>query len=170
MLGWFFRIPLNAVHTFVCTAGLLSYTRAAEELNVTQGVVNWQIAILESYLGQHLFHRVGRGIALTYVGERYASDVCKALARLEFASTRIRHRSDESLLIVGATVAVSCWVNSRLTNFQRAHRSLSVHLRNITAATELHGFDIAVLDQTATEPSVESPKILHERRIPYQNA
>ena len=39
--------------------------------------------------------------------ERYASDVREALARLEFASTRIMHRSDESVLIVGATAAVS---------------------------------------------------------------
>ena len=74
---------------------------------MTQGAVNRQTAILESYIGQHLFRRISRGIALTYVGERYASDVREVLARLEFASTRIMHRSDESVLIVGATAAVS---------------------------------------------------------------
>ena len=98
---------MNAESTFECAARLLSHTRAAAELSVTQGAVNRQTAILESYIGQHLFRRISRGIALTYVGERYASDVREALARLEFASTRIMHRSDESVLIVGATAAVS---------------------------------------------------------------
>ena len=41
-----------------------------------------------------------------------------------------------------------------------------MHLHDITAATELHGIDIAVLDQPATEPSVESPKTLHESLTP----
>ena len=158
-----FRAPLNAVRTFECAARLRSYTRAAAELGVTQGAVSRQIATLESYIGQPLFRRAGRGIALTFAGERYATDVRAALANLESASAQIIHRPDESVLIVGATAVASRWLIGRLAEFQRAHRTLSVHLRDIAAAAELYGIDIAVLDEPAAEPSLESQEILRER-------
>jgi len=161
-----FRTPLNAVRTFECAARLLSYTRAAEELGVTQGAISRQVATLESYIGQPLFRRVGRGIALTFAGERYASDVREALARVESASARVMHRPDESVLIVGATAVASRWLIGRLANFQRAHRALSVHLRDIASTADLHGIDIAVLGEAADEPSVESLEILRERLTP----
>ena len=161
-----FRTPLNAVRTFECAARLLSYTRAAVELGVTQGAVSRQIATLESYIGQPLFRRAGRGIALTFAGERYATDVRAALANLESASAQIIHRPDESVLIVGATAVASRWLIGRLAEFQRAHRTLSVHLRDIAAATELYDIDIAVLDEPAAEPSLESQEILRERLTP----
>lgn len=161
-----FRTPLNAVRTFECAARLLSYTRAAEELGVTQGAVSRQIATLEGYIGQPLFRRAGRGIALTFAGERYAAEVREALARLESASARIMRRPDESVLIVGATAVASRWLIARLAEFQRAHRDLSVHLRDIASSAELHGIDIAVLGAAADEPSVESQEILRERLTP----
>ena len=161
-----FRTPLNAVRTFECAARLLSYTRAAAELGVTQGAVSRQIATLESYIGQPLFRRAGRGIALTFAGERYATDVRAALANLESASAQIIHRPDESVLIVGAAAVASRWLIGRLAEFQRAHRTLSVHLRDIAAAAELYGIDIAVLDEPAAEPSLESQEILRERLPP----
>ena len=161
-----FRTPLNAVRTFECAARLLSYTRAAEELGVTQGAVSRQIATLETYIGQPLFRRVGRGIALTFAGERYATDVREALARVESASARVMHRPDESVLIVGAAAVASRWLIGRLADFQRAHRALSVHLRDIASTADLHGIDIAVLVEPANEPSVDSLEILRERLTP----
>ena len=161
-----FRTPLNAVRAFECAARLLSYTRAAAELGVTQGAVSRQIATLESCIGQPLFRRAGRGIALTFAGERYAADVRAALASLESASARIIHRPDESVLIVGASAVASRWLIGRLAEFQRAHRTLSVHLRDIAGTADLHGIDIAVLDAPATEPSLDSREILRERLTP----
>lgn len=161
-----FRTPLNAVRTFECAARQLSYTRAAEELGVTQGAVSRQIATLESYIGQPLFRRVGRGIALTFAGERYARDVREALAQLESASARIMHRPDESVLIVGATAVASRWLIGWLADFQRAHRALSVHLRDIAVPADMQGVDIAVLGEPAAEPSIESREILRERLTP----
>ncbi len=161
-----FRTPLNAVRAFECAARALSYTRAAEELGVTQGAVSRQIATLEGYIGQPLFRRVGRGIALTFAGERYASEVRDALASLESASARIMRRPDEAVLIVGATAIASRWLIGRLAEFQRAHRALSVHLRDVASTADLHGIDIAVLSEPAQEPSLESNEILRERLIP----
>lgn len=160
------RTPLNAVRAFECAARVLSYTRAAEELGVTQGAVSRQIATLEAYIGQPLFRRVGRGIALTFAGERYAREVRDALASLESASARIMRRPDEAVLIVGATAIASRWLIGRLADFQRAHRALSVHLRDVTSTADLHGIDIAVLSEPAQEPSIASQEILRERLIP----
>lgn len=141
-------------------------TRAALELSVTQGAVSKQIATLEPYIGQPLFRRAGCGIALTFAGERYATDVRTALANLESASARIIHRPDRSVLIVGTTAVASRWLIGRLAEFQRAHRTLSVHLRDIGEAAKLYGIDIAVLDEPAAEPSLESQEILRERLTP----
>lgn len=161
-----FRTPLNAVRAFECAARLLSYTRAAEELNVTQGAVSRQVATLEAFIGQPLFRRVGRGIALTFAGERYAAEVRDALANLESASARIMRRPDEAVLIVGASAVASRWLIGRLAEFQRTHRALSVHLRAIASTMEMQGIDIAVLEEPAREPSFDSVEILRERLIP----
>jgi LysR family glycine cleavage system transcriptional activator len=63
--------PLNALHAFEVAARHLSFTRAADELNVTQGAVSHRIRALEERLGRPLFRRDGRAMALTEAGEDY---------------------------------------------------------------------------------------------------
>ncbi len=163
-----FRTPLNAVRAFECAARLRSYTRAARELGVTQGAVSRQIATLEAYLGQPLFRRAGGGIALTYAGEQYAAAVRDSLADIESASSRLMRRTGDAVLVVGATAVASRWLIGRLAEFQRAHRPLSVHLRVIGSADEMHGsgIDIAVIGEAAPGPSLESCEILREMLTP----
>ncbi|MEX2617313.1 MAG: LysR substrate-binding domain-containing protein [Alphaproteobacteria bacterium] len=163
-----FRTPLNAVRAFESAARLLSFTRAAQELGVTQGAVSRQVATLENHLGQKLFQRVGRSIALTYAGQHYASDIRDALARIESASARMIRRPEDAVLTVGATSVASRWLIGRLADFQRTHRALSVHLRVLETAAALHGsgIDIAVLGENTDSASLESREIGLESLIP----
>jgi LysR family transcriptional regulator, glycine cleavage system transcriptional activator len=158
------QTPLNAVRAFESAARLLSYTKAAKELGVTQGAVSRQISTLESYLGQRLFRRVGRGIALTYPGAQFADDARRALAGIESAASRIMQRPDNAVLTIGATNDASRWLVRRLTEFQRAHRGVSVHLRVLDSAADMHGggVDIAVLGEAAPSPSLSMIEILRE--------
>ncbi|MBL4719668.1 MAG: LysR family transcriptional regulator [Alphaproteobacteria bacterium] len=158
------RTPLNAVRAFESAARLLSYTKAAEELGVTQGAVSRQIATLERYLGRQLFRRVGRGIELTYTGAQFSQEARRALAGLESAVARIMRRPDSAVLTIGATNDASRWLVRRLTEFQRAHRSVSVHLRVIDSTADMHGggVDIAVLGEPAPSPSLSMVEILRE--------
>lgn len=162
------RTPLNAVRAFESAARLRSFTRAAQELGVTQGAVSRQVATLEQHLGQKLFRRVGRSIELTYAGQHYAADIRDALARIEAASARLMRRPEDAVLTVGATTVASRWLIGRLADFQRSHRALSVHLRVLESPEGLYGsgIDIAVLGEAADSASLESREIGHEDLIP----
>ena len=61
--------PLPALHTFLITAQCCNFTRAGEQLHITQGAVSRQIAGLEEHLGYPLFHRQARGLSLTEQGQ-----------------------------------------------------------------------------------------------------
>jgi len=60
--------PLGSLRAFEAAARYLSFTRAAEELHVTQAAVSHQIKSLEEFLGKKLFHRRNRELALTEQG------------------------------------------------------------------------------------------------------
>ena len=66
------RLPLGAIRVFEAAARLGSFTRAAQELGVTQAAVSWQVKALEERLGQSLFRRATREVTLTAAGERLA--------------------------------------------------------------------------------------------------
>ena len=109
-----FRTPLNAVRAFESAARLRSFTRAAQELGVTQGAVSRQVATLEGHLGRKLFRRAGRGIEITHIGQIYAAETRDALARIKASGARLLRRPDDTVLTVGATSVASSpgWRNS----------------------------------------------------------
>lgn len=67
--------PLRAVHYFESVARLLSFSKAAEELNVTQSAVSHQVRLLEEYLGEQLFVRQGRKLSLSQSGALYLEEI-----------------------------------------------------------------------------------------------
>ncbi len=163
-----FRTPLNAVRAFESAARLRSFTRAARELGVTQGAVSRQVASLENHLRRKLFRRAGRGIEITHAGQHYAAEIRDSLARIEAAGARLRRRPDDTVLTVGATSVASRWLIARLAEFQRVHRSLSVHLRVLETILDLSGSgaDIAVTGEPAESPSLASKEIAREMLTP----
>ena len=76
------RISLNGLQAFATAARHLSFTRAAEELCVTQAAVSHLIKTLETQVGRPLFHRTARGLQLTDDGARLAPAVQQAVAQL----------------------------------------------------------------------------------------
>ncbi len=63
------KLPLNAIRVFEAVARLRSFTRAGEELGMTQTAVSYQVKILEEHVGEPLFLRQARRIDLTATGE-----------------------------------------------------------------------------------------------------
>ena len=80
-------IPLNALRVFEAAARLKSFTRAAEELGITQAAVSWQVKALERRLDQALFLRLPREVALTSSGERLSNAATQAMTILRTALT-----------------------------------------------------------------------------------
>ncbi|HBN49384.1 MAG TPA: LysR family transcriptional regulator, partial [Thalassospira sp.] len=85
---------LTALQFFESSARHLSFTRAAEELNVTQSAISRQIRALEEYLGRDLFRRVKKRLKLTAAGEAYAAQVRDLLDRAEAATLQVMAYSD----------------------------------------------------------------------------
>ncbi len=124
--------PLKALPPFEAVARLSSFSRAAEEMNLTQSAISHQIRALEDSLGEALFIRAGRNVSLTQAGEQFLEEVAPALARIERAAGRLRGSSDERLrLAVPSSLAV-CWLIPRLPQFQRQHPEIELDLEMLS--------------------------------------
>jgi DNA-binding transcriptional LysR family regulator len=124
--------PLRALPVFEAVARTLSFSAAAEELHVTQSAVSHQIRQLEDHLGESLFERGGRHVALTDQGERYLEAVAPALAQIERASEQLRGVSDSRIrLAVPSSFAVT-WLIPRLPHLQRQHPELDLDLEMLS--------------------------------------
>lgn len=140
------RTPnLNALRMFDAAARHLNFRLAAEELNLTQGAVAQQVRRLEAELGQTLFHREARGLALTEVGRRYHEPVHRALSMIEAATQNLQPSSGTVTLSVTPSFA-SKWLVPRLASFADAHPDLDLRTSASTALSNFtsDGVDIAI--------------------------
>jgi LysR family glycine cleavage system transcriptional activator len=120
--------PLAAVRVFEAAARHGNFTRAGEELGMTQAAVSYQMKLLEERLGAPLFARSGRGIALTETGRRLAPQISSAFDAMVDAFATV-HAENESVLTISApgTFATN-WLAGRLGAFQLSRPGLAVRL------------------------------------------
>ena len=118
--------PLNALAAFEAAARLCSFTRAGEELCVTQAAISQHIRHLEEYLGVPLFIRRAPGVRLTPDGERYYRTVSAALESLRLESARIRRGAGQLVVVAEASFA-NRWLAPRLSRF--CERAADIDLR-----------------------------------------
>lgn len=140
---------LSALRAFDAAARHSSFTKAADELGLTQSGISWQIRNLEAFLGLTLFHRSGPRIVLTDPGSAYFRDITQALDRLEEVSIdAVRGRRVETSVMLGAqTTFASHWLTPRLGGFLAAHPDIPLDLAKVTAEVDFDTtrIDIAVL-------------------------
>ena len=124
------KLPsLNALHAFEAAARLESVTRAGRELHVTHGAVSRQIKALEADLGQALFMRDGRGLALTPAGVLLRDATGAAFQQLEQSWTELRRGSGPSALVLGCPGSVLArWVIPQLPRLSLELPDLKLHL------------------------------------------
>lgn len=120
--------PLKSLPVFEAVARLNSFSLAAEELAVSQSAVSHQIKQLETYLGETLFNRTGRYLALTEDGRQYLEAVSSALLQIERASEQLLgHEESRLRLSVFSSFAVR-WLAPRLPDLQRVHPQVELSL------------------------------------------
>ncbi|MCL2892625.1 LysR substrate-binding domain-containing protein [Brenneria tiliae] len=134
--------PLNALHAFVVTARHLNFTRAAEELFVTQGAVSRQIATLEAWLGVMLFQRHARGLRLTPQGSRLLPEISEIFEQLFNVTGKVRERG--AVRMKAPTCAMR-WLLPHLMRMEQARPDIHVSL---TTTTE-HDVDFRAEDYDA---------------------
>jgi LysR family glycine cleavage system transcriptional activator len=161
--------PLNAIKAFEAAVRLGSFTRAADELNVTHGAVSRQIRLLEAWFGTRLFLRTSRNAVLTQVGTDLLAEAGPALDRLAAAAQRLQNRRlPAGVLRVSALPTFAMrWLIPRLPDFQRHHPGLELQIVTASAPAEQFRMDVdAVISGPSRQPGWIGNRFLGEARLP----
>jgi LysR family glycine cleavage system transcriptional activator len=177
--------PLSTIRVFEAAARLQNLSRAAEELNMTQSAVSYQIKQIEAFVGGPLFVREARGVRLNQRGEQLAPMVQAALASLARAFRAVSDKAHAVLAISTMQTIAGNWLAPRIGSFQMLHPEFAVRLdissRLADFATD--GIDVAIrsgkgdwaglechliFDQTFT--AVASPDYLNREGRPQSPA
>lgn len=137
--------PLNALKAFESAARHLSFTKAADELCVTQAAVSHQIKLLEDFLELVLFKRKNRALELTELGKAYFIDVSKILHRLAEATDKLREQKNEKHLTISVPQTFGIqWLVPHLSEFNRMYPEIEVRLKGVDHDEGLLSKDIDV--------------------------
>lgn len=126
--------PLQTLLCFEAAARHESYTRAAQELALTQGAVSRQIGTLEAFLGVSLFRRTQHGVALTASGTAYARQMTHRLEALErdTLDAMAHQGAGGSLALATVPTFATRWLIPRLPDFAARHPDVVVHIETRT--------------------------------------
>lgn len=166
-------MELHQLAYFVAVAERLHFSRAAEALHVAQPAVSQQIRKLEAELGQQLFHRMKRRVALTPAGEallpwarRILADVAAARAEVQELSGLVKGR-----LAVGATPSVSTHLlPPLLSEYHRRHPGIEFRVReagsrDLVQQLEAGELDLAIIILPVGHPMLETVPLLEEELV-----
>lgn len=113
---------MSELHAFATALKLNSFTRAAEQLCVTQGAISRAVARLESHFGQALLVRGPAGLAPTAAGRKLLEGTADALERIEHVSRELRMPPERNALFLSVVPTLaSVWLMPRLPDFHRRH-------------------------------------------------
>ncbi|MBV2132453.1 LysR family transcriptional regulator [Pseudomonas sp. MAP12] len=164
------KIPSTAaLVAFESAARHQSFTKAAEELALTQSAVCRQIAALEAFLGVELFRRTRRGVMLTEEGLSYGRRIAAQLDAVERDTLAVMgQQGSTSLELAVVPTFATQWLLPRLKDFQRLHPEVTVNLTNRTrpflfADTE---FDAALYFGDGDWPGTAADFLMRENPLP----
>jgi LysR family glycine cleavage system transcriptional activator len=161
--------PLNALKAFEAAARSESFTRAAEELCVTQGAVSQQVKALEATLGINLFIRERQRLVITEAGREYLAVVRDALDRIALGTERLLQRQISGILTVSTSPDFAAkWLVHRLGRFAEAHPDIdlrvSATMHQVDFARE--EVDLAVRHGDGNWPGLGVARLCSEQLFP----
>ncbi len=161
--------PRNALRAFEAAARHLSFTRAAEELNVTQAAISHQVKTLEERLGVMLFRRLNRRLLLTDAGQSYLPPVRQAFDGIAAATGRLTARDSAGALTVSVIPSFAgTWLVPKLSSFRARQPDVDVR---ISPSFELIDFtrediDVAIRYGRGDWPGLRCDWLMAEELIP----
>ncbi|UIN00206.1 transcriptional regulator GcvA [Yersinia ruckeri] len=137
--------PLNALRVFDAAARQLSFTKAADELFVTQAAVSHQIKSLEDFLGLKLFRRRNRSLLLTEEGQSYYLDIKEIFTSINEATRKLQARSAKGALTVSLPPSFAIqWLVPRLSSFNSAYPGIDVRIQAVDREEDKLADDVDV--------------------------
>jgi LysR family glycine cleavage system transcriptional activator len=126
--------PLNSLRAFESAARQLSFTKAADELFVTQAAVSHQIKSLENFLSIKLFHRKNRALLLTEEGQSYFHDLRNIFVDIQDATQRLVAMGAKGAITIATPPSfASQWLVPRLHKFSAEHGDIDVRIKAVDA-------------------------------------
>jgi len=164
------RLPsLDLLKGFEAAARLLSFTKAGEELYLSQSAVSRQIQELEEQLGVRLFERRHRALVLTEAGQTLYAAAAQALATMRAVTDRLRAARGRQRLAVTTTQSfASLWLIPRLAGFTGRHPELDVRISADSRVLDLErdGIDLAIRHGPAKMAGSGAVRLFGERMFP----
>jgi LysR family transcriptional regulator, glycine cleavage system transcriptional activator len=161
--------PLDLLVGFESAARHLSFTKAGEELYLTQSAVSRQIKELEDQLGVPLFQRRHRALALTEAGHQFYAAAAQALSTMRAATERLRSQTGRKALSVTTTHSfASLWLIPRLAGFTRDHPGVDVRITADIKMQDLErdGLDVALRHGPASLAGPNAVRLFGEKVFP----
>ncbi|MCK1612605.1 MULTISPECIES: LysR family transcriptional regulator [unclassified Bradyrhizobium] len=165
-------ISLNALNTFECAARLLSFSAAAEELNLTRSAVSHQITKLEEIFGFRLFDRRSDGVVLTSAGAGYYNKIRGALSEIgEVTSDVLGRPRRQRLTVHSAPTFSSRWLLSKITRFTAAFPDIDLRIIAASGPPDFRdpGLDVAICYGAQGLPNCSEQLFLTEGVYPMCN-
>lgn len=161
--------PLNSLVAFEAAARHLSFTRAAEELNVTQGAISRQMRLLEDYIGQKLFLRHNRNLSLSPAGTRYYHSIDPALRSIAKSTSDLKMwRQEHRLKVITSHAIASFWLLPKLSEFQQDHPDVDIKIHAVDSLQDIQEsvFDIALFCCQTPPDNMRTTALFSERVFP----
>lgn len=160
---------ITALQCFEAVTRHLSFTRAAEELSLTQSAVSKQVAQLEEMLQQLLFRRVRRRLQLTPAGALYLAEVRKILEQIELSTHYLRSYGGETEVLRISTPSTfgARWLVPRLKGWRLRHPHIHLDICNEPSGDE-HGIaraDLAFYFGPRARPGAECMRLFQEELV-----
>ncbi len=161
--------PLNGLKAFEAAARSESFTRAAEELNVTQGAVSHQVKALEEVLGLTLFRRQRQRLLLTEAGRDYLAVLRDALDQIAIGTGRLLQRQESGVLTISTSADFAAkWLINRLSRFTEKYPDVDLRIsastRDVDFARE--DVDVAIRHGDGNWPGLHVERLYSERLFP----
>lgn len=164
------RPTLTAMQCFEASVRHLSFTRAAEELNLTQSAVSKQVAQLEEILQHPLFRRVRKRLQITPEGALYLTEVRKILSQVDMSTRYMQSYGGQSEVLNITTLPTfgARWLIPRLNGFRFRHPNTYLNISNRVEPFDLEEsrVDIAFFFGNGVWPKAECLKLMDEDVVP----
>jgi DNA-binding transcriptional LysR family regulator len=161
--------PLDLLVGFESAARHLSFTKAGEELFLTQSAVSRQIKELEDQLGVALFQRRHRALVLTEAGQQFYGATAQVLVTMRAATERLRTQAGKRSVALTTTHSFAAlWLIPRLAGFTRGHPGVDVRITAETRVQDLErdGLDIAIRHGPASLAGPNAIRLMGEKVFP----
>jgi LysR family transcriptional regulator, glycine cleavage system transcriptional activator len=161
--------PLNALKAFETAARHLSFTKAAEEMYVTQAAISHQIKALEDHLGLKLFMRKNRSLLLTEEGQSYFLDIREIFLQLHESTEKLLARGAKGSLTVSLQPSFAIqWLVPRLNQFSEQHPDIDVRIKavDLDEGSLTDDVDVAIYYGRGTWRNLHADKLHTEYLLP----